>query len=88
MFKFVQGLLPRSIKDLFVCNSGVHQYSTRQLYKFHNPKVNTSASLKSIRYSGIKLWNYVSDILDYKCSIVTYKQKLKYFLLFNDIQEY
>ena len=75
----------RGLNDLFVENNEVHTYSTRQSKLLHVQKANTSAAKKTIRYIGTSMWNRISNILDYNCSMYIYKQRVKNYLLSNEI---
>ena len=83
MFKFINGYLPSLFNDIFVKNYTIHEYSTRQYNLLHVPKVKTSAFKKTIRYMGVSLWNSVSNVLNINCSVVTFKQIVKKYLLTN-----
>ena len=49
----------------------------------HVPKVKTSAFNNTKRYMGVSLWNSVSNVLNFNCSTVTFKQNVKKYLLTN-----
>jgi hypothetical protein len=84
MYKYVCGTFPNIFEAIFVSNWVVHRYPTRQIYKFHVPKARLSIFQKSIRFTGVFWWNYISDKLIYDCGIYTYKSKLKDFILHSD----
>ena len=85
MFKCVNKLLPPIFDDLFLTNKDIHHYGTRQKNKLHVPKAKLSISKKSIRYIGVSILNFIADKIPYHSTLFTYKQKLKCYLLFNDI---
>ena len=85
MFKCVNKLLPPIFDDLFLSNKDIHHYGTRQKNKLHVPKAKLSISQKSIRYIGVSIWNFIADKIPYHSALFTSKQKLKFYLLFNDI---
>ena len=69
--------------DIFVKNYTIHEYSTRQYNLLHVPKVNLNAFKKTIRYMGVFLWNSVSKVSNINCSVVSFKQTIKKYLLTN-----
>ena len=62
IFVFKIQLTPQAslLKDLFVANSGYHQYNTRQRDLVHQPYVRTHTALNSFFIACIKEWNIVS----------------------------
>ena len=62
---------------MFICNQNIYNCVTRQACKLHVPKVNLFQSKKSIRYFRVRVWNYISDHINYSCSFNTFKNRLK-----------
>lgn len=77
MFKFVKNMLPEIMNDLFIRNIDLDRRSTRQNNKLQIPFCKTVLYQNTIRYQGVKEWNEISDIIDHKCSIHTFKFRLK-----------
>ena len=81
MYKLDNNLLPNVCNDMFTRNSRYHNYSTRIKDSFHIPKVKTNLYKHSIRYQGAIIGNYFIKNIESNCSIITYKCRLKEFLL-------
>ena len=76
-------LLSEIFNEMFEQNINVHSYYTRQRNKLHVPKYRLNITLKHVSYLGVILWNAVFDKTDINCSIVTFKQRVKRFSLYN-----
>ena len=87
MYKFSNDMLPHLFNIIFVYNKSIHDNNTRQSRKIHVSKFSYSAIKKSIRYKGTVFWNYISDIMNCKCTIGTFKTNLKSYLMNNNISE-
>ena len=84
VFDTVNKTSPSCFHDFFLFSSSVHQYSTRQasqgdLYMFR--KNSPQYGPKSIRYLGAKLWNMLPVELRNAPSKISFKAKLKVYLL-------
>ena len=79
MYKFVTNYLPDIFNDMFICNQNIYNRVTRQACKLHVPKVNLFQSKKLIRYFRVRVWNYISDHINYNycCGFNTFKNRLK-----------
>ena len=84
MYKYVNLMLP-PIFTMFTVNSAIHAYNTRSSQKFHVPHCHTRRSQKTIRYTGVTLWNYLTDKLNSSCKIGTFKFHLKTYLIQNQV---
>ena len=87
MFKFENGILPITFNEMFRRNIDVHNYPTRQRNILNVPKVRLTMYQKTIKYMGVRLWNYIIDNVRCDCSIFIYKRNLKTFLLNNDLPD-
>ena len=83
MFKYANDYVPDCIKDLFCINSEIHNYNTRQCDKLHMPKSNLSVMLHCWRSRCVKMWNVISDVIEFHCSICCFKRNLKKYLIDN-----
>jgi len=81
MFKYTKGSLPDIFNELFKRNSEVMARVTRNYNNFSVPYCRTEPGKKAIRIHGPILWNDLPGKLDPKCSIHTFKRKLKKYLL-------
>ena len=74
MYKLVTNCLPDIFNDMFICNQNIYDRVTKQACKLHVPKVNLLQSKKSIPYFGVRVWNYISDHINYSncCGFNTY----------------
>jgi hypothetical protein len=78
-------MLPTLFNDMKLCNYDVHGYNTRNSsqLRFQTPKLSIVA--RSLRVEGVKLCNYISNLLFIYCPMGIFKSSLKRFLTENDI---
>ena len=85
MYKYRNEMLPVFFNEIFTCNIDIHNYATRQRNKLHVPKCKLAVMQKYVAYQGVILWNNIYNTIDINCSIVTFKRKLRNYLLHNDV---
>ena len=83
MFKFNHDLLPSIFNKVFIKNSQIHSYNTRQL--FHVPLIIRSKRQSTVVYQGPIIGTYFSQRLNHNCTINTYKKHLRTYLRLNTI---
>ena len=83
MFKFNNHLLPNTFASLYVTNENVHNHNTRQRHHLHHTQTTSLALSKTIRHTGINLWNPLPQELKHTYRLSIFKQKLKLSLLNN-----
>ena len=81
MHTFSNGKLPKPFIGMFVSNSSVHNYGTRQSNSFHYPVGRTAFSYKTIKFKGVSIYNKLYANIDTKCSTAEFKAPLKDLLL-------
>ena len=79
MFKFLNNKLPSLFNTMFIYNSSIHSYCTRQHSNFHLPKCKTDLRLNSFRYTSVKIYNELVNLLNYKKK--SFKKSLKIYLI-------
>ena len=84
MYKYHQNILPSIFSDFFVWNNSVHEYDTRQQNLFHVPLIFTKPLSRTVRVSGVTLYNQFSNVLCLRVSYVTYKGILKRHIIDNN----
>ena len=85
MYQLNRAELPQALAALFVRNSEVHNYPTRQSSFFHLPRVRTRFKLNTVIYTAPKFWNSLDESTKRASSLFVFKRKLKTKLL-NDYQ--
>lgn len=85
MYKIEKKLLPTIFSDMFKQNSDVHAYNTRHKNDVATTYCKKTKTKHSARHFGVTLWNYIKGFISPKFCINTFKRKLKFFLLNNDI---
>ena len=85
MFKYNKHDLPPVFDNLYTINNEIHQYSTRLATRIHIPKVRTNLLKHTIRYAGAIIWNHLYNVVPFECSLDTYRKRLKYYNLTNDL---
>ena len=81
MFKCVNGNVTESIINMFSINKEIHDHFTRQSNKLHVPKCNKTITQTNVRFRGVKIWNYICDVVYFHCSLSCFKCNLKEFLI-------
>ena len=81
MHQFSDKSLPASFKKYFTCTTFVHRHSTRTSERndYFLPHFSTSRLQRSIRFSGVKIWNSIPckfKNLSFKKFISEYKLAL------------
>ena len=78
MYKFVNGLAPAYLNDMFEADTGVTNYNLRNSNKnLALPRARTDYYRKSFAFTGAKIWNSLPHSLKEEQSIETFKTKLK-----------
>ena len=75
MYKFYTGKLPRTFNTFFKMSERV--FNTRQINLMHVPICKSQTAYRSIRFSGVKLWNNYSPKLSLPCSLNEFKSSIK-----------
>ena len=70
MNKYHHDLLPSVFSDFYVQNNSVHEYHTRQENLL--PLIRTAPLSKSVRVTGVSLYNHFKSLICLKVSYVTY----------------
>ena len=81
MFKYKRSLLPSLFGEFFTINSTVHSHNTRQRDLLHVPIIHTVPFSRTVRKSGVYLYNYFSTRIEIGVSYETYKRHLKRHIL-------
>ena len=85
MYKYHHDLLPSIFSDFYVQNKSVHEYHTRQEHLLHVPLIRTAPLSKTVRVTGVSLYNHFKSLICLKVSYVKYKYNLKRHIIGNDI---
>ena len=81
MFKVHQNLVPFIFSQLFTYNSTIHSHYTRQSDQLHVPIAKTNYMMRSISIKGVRIWNKLNSKINYNCSFLCYKSRLKQYLM-------
>ena len=69
-------------KDIFTPNSGIYTIHTRHSTDLHPPLLHLSKTQKSVYFSGINIFNYLSQyVKELSHYVTTFRYALKNFLL-------
>ena len=79
MYKLTLGKLP-NIFPMFVLNSCVHTYDTRQAHHYHFPPCRTNLIKMSLTFQGPLIWNDVVSSIDVDCAVSTFKNCLEMYI--------
>ena len=61
MFKNNMCYIPKAVESLFITNSDIHKYNTRNNDEIH---VTCEFMYSNFRFVDIHIWNYILDHLD------------------------
>ena len=80
MFKYMKGQLPSIFDGMFILNKNVHSYNTRQSNLLHIPFGKLQICRRTIRYSGVQIWNDLcsNSCISVTCSLFTFKYEREY----------
>ena len=84
-FKFHHNVLPEIFKEFYIRNSDVHQRNTKSKDLLHVPICRCESRSISIKFSGVRCYNYFYNILNFCTSLNQYKVNLKIYLCTNDV---
>ena len=85
MYKYKHKLVPNIFSNFFKFNHEVHSYPTRQRNLLHVTSDKLISVRKTLRTSGVAMYNHFVSRLGIDCSFVSYKKHLKEFLIGNDV---
>ena len=85
MFKLQKKECPQVFNSMFHANSEYHLHDTRSKDKLHLPLFKSTFCQRFLKYKGVVIWNFLSDVLPIKYTIPTIKVHLKKYLLFNKL---
>ena len=80
MYNFIKGDISKVFNDMFMYNSDVHHYNTRQSHLFHIPQVSSNQRKRTLRYEGPVIWNKLQSNVNINCSLCSFKRQLKLLL--------
>ena len=81
MYKFHHNKLPDIFSKFYLKNHLVSNRETRQSYCFQVPHRNSEIKARSVRCTGVTIYNKLQKVLKIDVSIFTYKKYLKTYLL-------
>ena len=81
----MNGNLPSIFYSFFQRNINIHTYFTRRSNYLHVPLMKTEYSQRTVRYTGVNLWNRHISKIDPECTIIIYKQNIKNYLNNHDV---
>ena len=85
MYRYNYGLLPSTFDFMFIRNDNFHNYGTRQNMNLHIPLMRLNVTCRTLRYMGVKVWNYFKNIVITNVSLPCFKKHIRRYLLLNDV---
>ena len=74
MFKNNLGYIPKAVESLFITNSDIHKYNTRNRDKMRSAYGKHEFMYSNFRFVGIHIWNYILDHLDVNVTLPKLKK--------------
>ena len=84
MFKVKHDCCPTVLSNLFRDNQSVHNYCTRQADQLYVPVAKRNYMQKVISFKGVRIWNYVSQFIDYDRPFISYKIAIRNYIVSDD----
>ena len=81
MYSVQAKIVPDKYCNMFIQNSNIHSYFTRQSHHFHQPNLRSTSGLKSLCYTGIKKWNNLPHHIKSSSTLTRLKKLCKNLLL-------
>lgn len=81
MYKYSKNLLPSSLMDIFIPNTRVHTYETRNSNNPHVTGKRLCILINSFIHQGLKYWSNIPATVKTALSVNSFKSRLKKFLL-------
>ena len=81
MITFTNKLPPSAISELFISNSAVYKYNTRNRTKLRQCFGKQDYMYRSFKFSAVYIWNTLLDSIHTHSYYHTFKKTLKLFLL-------
>ena len=81
LFSLKTSTLPSKFNNLFLINSQIHNYNTRNAHSFPLPQCRANTRQLSIYFQGPKFYNSLNSTITGSSSSASFKRKLKEFLL-------
>ena len=86
MHKYEHGNLPEALHMLFIKNSAVHSYNTRNKGKLRPAMAKHTYRDKDFRFICVHVWNHISDHIKTDTSFSTFKKTLKKYILSDNFE--
>ena len=80
MYKINHKMLPQIFLSMFNQMNETNPHQTRSSSNYRIPQMRIKASQKTIRYMGVKLWNYYIQLVENSKSLSIFKKKVKIFI--------
>ena len=86
MYKYVNGLLPSVMNELYKCNSDIHEHFTKQRHLLHTSRSKTNVFMNNFTNVSPRIWNALQIKINVNVSISIFKRSLKSFLQFHTLE--
>ena len=86
MFKYYNGTLPQVMNNLYIPNSEIHSYRTRQSNLLHIKKGKLNVYTKSFGNTSARVWNVIQRKININVSASTFKRSLKSYLIDHSLE--
>ena len=81
MYSINANILPDKFSNMFVSNSNIHNYFTRQRHHYHQPNLRSTSGLNSLIYNGVKKWNNLPYCIKSSSTLTRFRKLCKNLLL-------
>ena len=81
MYKYYHNELPNVFDEMFILKRNIHDKSTRQRNELFPPLIKKNLYFRTVRRTGVNMYNYFKTCIDFCVSPSVYKQILKKHIL-------
>ena len=74
MFNHILGYIPKAVESLFITNSDIHKYNTRNKDIMRSAYGKHEFMYINFRFAGIHIWNIILDHLDVNVTLSKLKK--------------
>ena len=74
MFRNNLGYIPKAVESLFITNSDIHKYNTRNRDKMRSAYGKHEFMYNNFRFVGTHIWNYMLDHFDVNVTLPKLKK--------------
>ena len=84
MFTYDNNTLPEKISELFVPNTAIHTYNTRNKHNFKTQTEQQRIYVKNFSFIGVHIWNDIQKHINVSVSYSAFNHLTRIYYLYNN----